>query len=958
MANPMLESSDDPRIGTAIAEYLVAVDSQQPLDIDAWLNRHAEIRVSLEAFLADQAHWRRWTDGDDSVVASSRIDLPNAGSTEDLMSAAEASTLRESPGPDVAGVIGGGTLGPYQLLSELGRGGMGQVFAARHQELGRLVALKVLAAGDLADEDERRRFRREAEAVAKLDHPNIVPIFEVGQQQGWDYFTMKLLPGGSLRDWMSETAEVPLRQIAQGAAQLASALQHAHQRGILHRDLKPGNILLDEQQRPCLVDFGLAKHLSHDQTTLGPVLGTPAFMAPEQMAGETTTLSDVYSLGATLYALLAKRLPFQGKSLPELAEQIRAQAPMPLRAVRPDVPRDLEVICLKCLEKSPDQRYASAADVAADLQRWLRGEAILARPVAWHTQAWLWCRRHPLVSGLAATLAVVVIGSTIVLSLLLEQARRMGREAERHAQQALANAQVADVNAEAAIAAAAEATQQRDRARQVLDVMTSTMAYEWLAGQQPLTKSQQSFLRQNVDYYRELLSEATDAVDPDQLWWLGQVQHRLSAMLGRLGERDEAVQLAENAAETLRRIPTDWQPLPVLLLRSQVLHDLQTWLADTAEVQRSLAVMEQAKDVLRSVVALDPANREAATRSGQLLVDLGTRYRFLGKIPQAVQTLEDAVDWNTQLLAQQPNLPGAKRQLGISLRTLGLAQMQASDFAAAERSMTAALELQRQVAEQAPQEWRFQSDIAYTLDNLGIVKDHQGDLQQAANLISQALAQRRQILQVLPGEETLHRALVQSALNLASILKRQAEWPTHRETLERTLEQIDLAMARFPAIAEYRYWEWVAKLGLAENHNQQGEQESAMALLTEVMPLLQTAPQNVNSQRILRNQLLRAWNLRATIHSDQGEHEAALADWQSCIDQTSGLEQANHRLCQAVAHFKAGQWERATDIVGAFLAMPADDPAHPLWPTLHYNLARAQALIAQQQSDAATRADW
>jgi hypothetical protein len=298
-------------------------------------------------------------------------------------------------------------LGRFRITHELGRGGFGIVFLAEDSRLGRKVALKVPRPEVAGEPALRQRFLREAHSAASLDHPNVAPVYEAGEADGLCYIASAYCPGGNLATWLRrQPGPVPLRHAAALAAALAGAVQHAHERGVLHRDLKPSNILLapapgaagELEFVPKVTDFGLAKLLEEadEETTSGLLLGTPAYMAPEQVEGRTRAVgvaTDVYALGVILYELLTGRTPFRGPSLLMTLDQVRTAEPVAPRALRRDVPRDLDVICLKCLQKSPRDRYASAADLAADLQRFLRHEAIRARPVGFVTRAWRWCQR-------------------------------------------------------------------------------------------------------------------------------------------------------------------------------------------------------------------------------------------------------------------------------------------------------------------------------------------------------------------------------------------------------------------------------------------------------------------------------------------------------------------------------------------------------------------------------------
>ena len=304
-------------------------------------------------------------------------------------------------------------LGDYELLQILGQGGMGVVFRARQVSLNRQVALKMIKNSEFATGDQLRRFQNEAEAVAKLDHPAIVPIYEVGEYQDEHYFSMKLVDGGSMEKVLEDLQGNP-REIARIMSGVADAIHHAHQRGILHRDLKPANILLDSQMNPHVTDFGLAKQLDKQEglTVDGAILGTAGYMSPEQAQGVSsaiTTSSDIYGLGAMLFAALTRQAPFKGNSLMQTLDMVRHKPAEPPSRLYPEVPRDLEVICLKCLEKDPRRRYSTAADFSNDLHRWLKGEPISARPVSRAIRLAMWARRKPALAGLSASLILATV---------------------------------------------------------------------------------------------------------------------------------------------------------------------------------------------------------------------------------------------------------------------------------------------------------------------------------------------------------------------------------------------------------------------------------------------------------------------------------------------------------------------------------------------------------------------
>lgn len=360
------------------------------------------------------------------------------GSLSEAESAAEAQTLPT----DIQGSAASASVslsgtkvryfGEYELLEEIARGGMGVVYKARQVKLNRIVAVKMILAGELANQADVERFYTEARAAANLHHPGIVAIHEVGQHDGQHYFSMDYVAGESLANRIAR-GPLPAREAVTLTKTVAQAVSFAHVEGVIHRDLKPANILLDAQGEPHVTDFGLAKHVrgetgsserktaiatAESLTATGQVLGTPSYMPPEQAVGKTKEIgprSDVYSLGAVLYCTLTGRPPFQAASTLDTLLQVLDRDPVSPQAINSAVPRDLETICLKCLEKDPQHRYASAKDLVDELQRFLDGKPIKARPISAAARAWRWCRRKPALAA-AGALAATAILATVVLA--------------------------------------------------------------------------------------------------------------------------------------------------------------------------------------------------------------------------------------------------------------------------------------------------------------------------------------------------------------------------------------------------------------------------------------------------------------------------------------------------------------------------------------------------------------
>jgi WD40 repeat protein/tRNA A-37 threonylcarbamoyl transferase component Bud32 len=389
------------------------------------------IRAHLETCPACEEAARRLDAKSDSAIRGLRR----------VFAGQAVSTPLGSAHPSVADA-GAGQAPPrvagYEILGELGRGGMGVVYKARQERPARLVALKMLRGGAHADPQRRARLLAEAGAIARLQHPHIVQVFEVGEYDGSDgplpFLVLEHVAGGNLANRLAGTPQPP-RQAALLVRTLAEAVHHAHGKGVIHRDLKPANILLTEEGTPKINDFGLARQPDQDLTASGAVLGTPSYMAPEQAGGDRRQVgpaADVYALGAILYEMLTGRPPFRGADVMETLVQVRTQEPVPPARLNPQVPRDLDTVCLKCLEKEPRQRYGSAGELGDDLERFLGGLPVRARPASRGERMRRWSRRNPALAALTAAVGLLL---AVLLAGSLTAAWRLNRTAER-AQQA------------------------------------------------------------------------------------------------------------------------------------------------------------------------------------------------------------------------------------------------------------------------------------------------------------------------------------------------------------------------------------------------------------------------------------------------------------------------------------------------------------------------------------------
>ncbi len=405
------------RLDDLLASCLERFRRGEAIDREAIADAYPEYATDLMAFLDDQERLHRMAGW-----------FRDAGvSTPDLDDA------RPTPPPPQT-IEAGRIVGDYEILGILGWGGMGIVYEARQRSLGRRVALKMLRSGPAATPKDLIRFRREAQTIARLSHPHIVPVHEVGDHEGHLYFSMERVDGGSLASRLTDYLD-DLRATAELMAKVARAIQHAHDQGVLHRDLKPSNVLVDGRGEPRVVDFGLAMLVSRGDdalTSTGEAPGTPSYMAPEQVVGRhaITTATDIHGMGTILYVLLTGRPPFRGGTALEKLEQVRDVLPESPRSVRRSIPRDLETICLKCLQKAPKDRYATAAEMADDLDRWRQGRPIRARRTGPIGRSWRLIRRYPWTSMVAV---VVIVFAVAGLLDLRERARR-DEDARRQAQ--------------------------------------------------------------------------------------------------------------------------------------------------------------------------------------------------------------------------------------------------------------------------------------------------------------------------------------------------------------------------------------------------------------------------------------------------------------------------------------------------------------------------------------------
>jgi serine/threonine-protein kinase len=775
------------QLDEVIAEYLEAVDAGQCPDPDEWLARFPDLAEPLARFFAEEG----WVHG---LLAprSQETGVRGQGSGASTPSPLTPDTCLLTPD---SGADALPTFGDYELIEEIARGGMGVVYRARQKSLNRIVALKRILAGRLASAEAVRRFRFEAELAANLDHPHVVPIYEVGEHDGLPYFTMKLIEGGSLTQHAAR-----FRGNAQSAARLvatvARAVHHAHQHGLLHRDLKPANVLLDAQMQPHLTDFGLARRLSGgpDLTRSGTAVGTPSYMAPEQAAGAAvTTAADVYSLGAILYELLTGQPPFRADHPLETLRQLREQEPTRPRALNPKVPRDLETICLKCLEKDPGRRYASAGDLADDLDRYLRGEPIRGRRVGAVGQLWRWCRRRPLPACLAASLVLSVVAG---LGLVTGQWRR----AEANFVRAEANfvrAEQERTRAEEQRARADEGFREAHRAVQDFYTRASEGKLREIPGAQAIRKE---LLESALSYYERFLRERGQ--DTTLRAELAEAHIYIGILSNRLGWSARALPACRQALVIYREMVRD-DPTSAPLRRwlAVTLTEIGFLQSQTGEVASALDALAEARGLYEALRRERPTDPVTWKDIADVLNNIAGAQAKAGRVAVAIETFERARQIQEELNRQSPGDASGKKRLATFCLNLAGEQRLVGNRAEAARLSRQACDLMETVVQVEPGNFSHRRVLAtaYRLLAVGLAPADALPMARKGHALLVLLCDQE------PGASLLQGELAASHRLLGHIHSKTGRKPEALAEYEKALAVLEPVVRKHPEVTDFKH---------------------------------------------------------------------------------------------------------------------------------------------------------
>jgi tetratricopeptide (TPR) repeat protein len=738
----------------------------------------------------------------------------------------------------------------YEVLGRCGQGGMGEVYQARDVRLGRLVALKMIFAQH-ASGQHLTRFKAEAQTLARLQHSHIVQIFEIGEHDEKPFLALEFLEGGTLADRLEGKPQPPTAAARQ-VETLARTMHAAHQQGIIHRDLKPSNILLTRDGQPKISDFGLAKQLDEDSTLTrsGALLGTPAYMAPEQAMGDIKAVgpaADVHALGAILYEMLTGRAPFRGSSVMDTLDMVRSLEPLPPHRLQPDIPRDLETICLKCLEKSPAKRYVSALALAEDLERFLAHKPIAARRAGPWERAQKWTRRHPAAAALIATivLALVAVGALGVWSNI-----RL-RQAAQHADE-------------------------RSRlARHVVDDMYTKVAEEWLAEEPYKDPLRQEFLEKALKLYQQFVADGAD--DPELRREIALAWFRMGQIYRTLERSTDAKQAYDRAIELQDALRTQFPANPVY---RQDLANTYNWRGEL--LREGGRPLTEAEPNYRMAIDLQEALLKETPDQAELVKELARSNYNLGivrleqdQLAEAQVFLERAIGLLDDLRVKDAEAADLRQELARCFINRGVLHKEKKQFALADSDYRKAIELLEGLKSAGRFRVVYKRDLAVAYQNAGNLHLVRNELPDALRDFKQAVQLLQRLVDDFPDRPAYRKKLANSLNSLAAAQAFAKDWASAEKTWTSAREHLERLCREHPGMADHEKYLGQTLGNLGWLSTEKKDWRGARPLLKQAIQHLQIAlkqnPQNAQNLHALRNQ----YQTLAETLIQLGEHSPA-----------------------------------------------------------------------------------
>jgi tetratricopeptide (TPR) repeat protein/tRNA A-37 threonylcarbamoyl transferase component Bud32 len=797
---------------------------------------------------------------------------------------APAPTIDAAPRPHSARAALPPHIGKYEILKRLGAGGMGVVYKARQTDLDRLVAIKMILDAQFAGEQSLGRFRQEAEAVARLQHPNIVQIFDVGEHEGRPFVALEYVGGSSLALRLEGRPQPP-RAAARLMETLCRAVSHAHRRGIVHRDLKPGNILLASDEltgdepavaadakpvpldrlTPKIADFGLAKRLDRDSghTQTDDVMGTPSYMAPEQAAGRTQDIgpaADLYSLGAILYELLTGRPPFVGENAMATLDQVLRQEPVPPSFLQPRVPRDLETICLKCLEKDPLRRYGSADELADDLSRFLEGRPIRARRASWLTRLAKWARRRPAAAGLiavsAAALVVVLLGSQWYSAKLRWQ-RNQAEQSFKLAMIAMDG--ILDRIGENTLTYEPGAEQQRQFVLQrALPVYEQFLAHR---GSDPRLRTEAARAYQrlgdverwmgNYDKarraYRSAVAILSSRIDgmPDaarrrrQAYcfnYTGEVERVAGTPEAAQEAYHQAIKIQEQLVAEVPGSPEYQQEL------ARTSYNLAILYRETDRLAEAEGLFQEAIDRLQKLVERHDARADLRQELARAHLNLGPVLRSTGRATLAIESYGKAIELLQKLAAADARRPDYRYELAVAHTNRGNALLADGATTAAKEDYQFARRSLQELVGDYPHVPVFAEELANTENSLAALLVRTDGFSVAEMVWLEAAERLGQRAAQPNAASADHGRLAMTLGNLGWLYRRKQEPAKALVHLKEAIQSLDRALATNALHPDYRLTMRNAQRELSELLLERGDHAAASSAASELAKWSADAP--------------------------------------------------------------------------------------------------------------------